>query len=337
MVNRFIGAGQASVRQLAGHPASRAFFAHRKVNDFITTAHRTLLICGVAAMTLLCVMFFKPQVADQLISLSPFAAPVIENDGAGNNADDAYLAREVAASTPAAMPAIPAGMPAKQENATKMATLMTETHVTPATDNQQKRVIYWLSKRYRLAGDAANMLVTHTYQTAHEIKLDPLLILAVIAIESGFNPYAESPVGAQGLMQVMSKIHHEKFQYLGGLKAALNPLANIKVGSLILKDYVNRGGSVEAGLKTYVGAAAFENDAGYGSKVLAEYRRLKEVATGKNVPVFTTTANSGSNAAQKPKPIERAEPKLEVHNEAALSNREQLQSARHLEAQIAAL
>ena len=64
-------------------------------------------------------------------------------------------------------------------------------------------------------------------------------------------------------------------------------MANIRVGALILKDYVTRGGSVEAGLKTYVGAAAFDNDAGYGAKVLAEYHRLKQVAGGKRVPTVT--------------------------------------------------
>ncbi|MBI3231189.1 MAG: hypothetical protein HYZ45_13785 [Burkholderiales bacterium] len=53
---------------------------------------------------------------------------------------------------------------------------------------------------------------------------------------------------------------------------------------MILKDYVTRGGSIEAGLKSYVGASAFETDAGYGSRVMAEYARLKEVASGKNIP-----------------------------------------------------
>ena len=100
------------------------------------------------------------------------------------------------------------------------------------------------------------------------------------------------------MMQVMSKLHHEKFQELGGVKAALNPVANIRVGSLILKEYVKRGGSVEAGLKMYVGAAALETDFGYGAKVLAEYRRLKEVASGKNVPAIATEAN---RAPQKPR------------------------------------
>ncbi len=182
-----------------------------------------------------------------------------------------------------------------------------------AIQKQQRWVTSWLSKKYRVAGDAAHMLVSTAYLTANEMKLDPLLILAVMAIESGLNPFAESQAGAQGLMQVMSKVHHEKFQKLGGVRAALDPVANIRVGSQILKDYVTRGGSVEAGLKTYVGAAAFKTDSGYGSKVLAEYRRLKLVAVGKAIPTRSpvtqpsTTATAGVDAApaQKKTDVEK--------------------------------
>ncbi|HEU4851117.1 MAG TPA: lytic transglycosylase domain-containing protein [Telluria sp.] len=165
---------------------------------------------------------------------------------------------------------------------------------------QQQFVTDWLSRRYRVADEATNMLVSTAYLTASEMKLDPLLILAVMAIESGLNPFAESAMGAQGLMQVMSKVHHDKFEDMGGVQAALNPVANIRVGAQILKDYVTRGGSVEAGLKTYVGAAAFETDSGYGSRVLEEYRKLKQVAMGKNIPVRT------------PKPAAPVAPKVEA-------------------------
>src|SRR5699024_9736668 len=130
------------------------------------------------------------------------------------------------------------------------AVLTDEEKTMLANRKQQQHVTAWLSKRYRVAGDAANMFVATAYLTARDIKLDPLLILAVMAIESRLNPFAESPVGAQGLMQVMSKVHHARFAELGGAKAALNPVANIRVGSEILKEYVSRGGSVEAGLKT---------------------------------------------------------------------------------------
>ena len=217
---------------------------------------------GLSAVAIALVLYARPDVALQVSELiAPAPAVVVEAESAPALAS---LMEAQAAPSPA-VEATPA--PAS-------ATMTADEKAMLGNKKQQQFVTSWLSKRYRVAGDAANMLVSTAYTTAHDIKLDPLLILAVMAIESGLNPFAESPVGAQGLMQVMSKIHHEKFQKMGGVQAALNPVANIRVGALILKDYVTRGGSVEAGLKTYVGAAAFETDSGYGYKVLAEYRRL---------------------------------------------------------------
>lgn len=158
-----------------------------------------------------------------------------------------------------------------------------ETKSSIINERQKQWVSDWISKRYRVANEAVDMFVSAAYMTAHEIELDPLLILAVMAIESRFNPFAESPVGAQGLMQVMSKVHSEKFEDLGGIEAALDPVTNIRVGSRILKEYVTRGGSIEKGLKSYVGAAAYKTDFGYGAKVLDEYQKLKAVASGKKV------------------------------------------------------
>ena len=86
------------------------------------------------------------------------------------------------------------------------------------------------------------------------------------------------------------------------LKAALNPVANIRVGAQILKEYVTRGGSVEAGLKLYVGAAMSDTDGGYSNKVIAEYKRLKDVANGKNVSIYTTL-NTASSPASAVKPV----------------------------------
>lgn len=255
---------------------------------FKATYHAATVI-GLAALATSALMFYSPSLATQLkgrfASLVPTSAP----------------SPVVAASVPMDMAA--AVINNERAEAARPSTrppLMTDTQKTFGSDQrQQQSVANWISKRYRVAADATDMLVSAAYATSSEIKLDPLLILAVVAIESGFNPFAESAVGAQGLMQVMSKIHQEKFQRLGGIKAALNPVANIKVGSSILKDYVARGGSVEAGLKMYVGAAAFDNDAGYGSRVLAEYRRLKEVAAGKRVPTFNAPIQVTVRAPQR--------------------------------------
>jgi hypothetical protein len=126
--------------------------------------------------------------------------------------------------------------------------------------------------------------VKAAFDTGRQVGLDPLLLLAVMAIESGFNPYAESGVGAQGLMQVMSKVHSDKFEYFGGQAAALDPHANITVGALVLKDCVARGGSLAGGLRLYVGATT-STDGGYGAKVMAERARLRDVARGLSVPI----------------------------------------------------
>ncbi|MDY7579652.1 lytic transglycosylase domain-containing protein [Herbaspirillum sp. RTI4] len=241
--------------------------------------HHALTLAGVVALATLAVMFFNPSFADRLMALSPFAS---------EDAQEAPIAvLAPVQSPPLANLMSPPQAPVMDVTTATPTPLSAEERSMMGTPRQQKLVTNWLSKRYRVAGDATDMLVSAAYLTARDIKIDPLLILAVMAIESGFNPFAESPMGAQGLMQVMSKVHHDKFQRLGGIKAALNPVANIQVGALILKEYVTRSGSVEGGLKSYVGAADMQNDGGYGSKVLSEYQRLKEVSNGKNVPLIT--------------------------------------------------
>jgi len=297
-------------------------------------AHRTVLVAGVSAIGAIGVMFVKPELTDHIKAMSPFAASSTQQAAASPvSSPDVLVAapaapvaampatQSAAAPSQASAPAVQATMPATpvvaaaapaQHNAVEHAATIAPTEGKEVATKEQKWVTNWLAKRYRVAGDATNMLVAATYRTASEVKIDPLLVLAVMAIESGFNPFAESPMGAQGLMQVMSKIHHDKFQPLGGVKAALNPVANIKVGATILKEYVSRGGSVESGLKMYVGAAAFENDAGYGYKVLAEYKRLKDVASGKTVP-WSAAAAATVAAKTPPKPATPpAEDKVDV-------------------------
>lgn len=151
----------------------------------------------------------------------------------------------------------------------------------PDLELEQRNVTQYLSRRYRVADEAVRVLVAAAYRAGEELALDPLLILAVMAVESSMNPFAESAVGAQGLMQVMTRVHAEKFEMHGGDHAALDPVANIKVGSAILKDVVRRGGSIERGLQLYVGAGNLPDDGGYGSRVMAEKSRIQLAANGK--------------------------------------------------------
>lgn len=149
---------------------------------------------------------------------------------------------------------------------------------------QQAALAFWLARKYGVAPEPLSVLVSAAFEIGEKTRLDPTLILAIMAIESGFNPFAQSPVGAQGLMQVMTKIHTEKYDNFGGKFAAFDPVTNLRVGVKVLQECISKAGSIEGGLKFYVGAGNNPDDGGYASKVLAEHARLLSVVGGKNVP-----------------------------------------------------
>lgn len=169
---------------------------------------------------------------------------------------------------------------------------------------QQAAVAFWISKKYGVAPEPISALVAEAYEVGAKARLEPTLILAIMAIESGFNPFAQSPVGAQGLMQVMTKVHSDKYQTFGGKLAAFDPVSNLRVGVKVLQECIARAGTLEGGLKSYVGAANMEDDGGYTAKVLAEHNRLLQVVAGRSVPVNTPQVIPVS---QPPKPQDQNE------------------------------
>lgn len=154
-----------------------------------------------------------------------------------------------------------------------------------ALPQQQAAVAHWLSRRYRVAPEPVGRLVQEAWHVGQRVGLDPTLILAVMAVESSFNPFAQSPVGAQGLMQVMTRVHDDKYEAFGGTRAAFDPITNLRVGVQVLKECIARAGGLEGGLRHYVGAANLAEDGGYVGKVLAEQVNLRKVADGKSVSV----------------------------------------------------
>ncbi|WP_343659603.1 lytic transglycosylase domain-containing protein [Ralstonia sp.] len=182
---------------------------------------------------------------------------------------------------------------------------------TAGTPREQAAVAEYIARKYRVAATATGQLVKAAYQTGKEVGLDPLLILGVMAIESSFNPFAESGMGAQGLMQVMTKVHQDKYEVMGGVGAALNPYANIKVGALVLKDCIARAGSIEGGLKLYVGAVT-QGDGGYGGKVLQERSRLRMVATGHRSPMTAASERESAKPVATATPMTQAEAKTQA-------------------------
>ena len=148
---------------------------------------------------------------------------------------------------------------------------------------QQAKVALWLSSKYRVAPEPVGALVAEAFDIGEKIKLDPTLILAIMAIESRFNPFAQSPVGAQGLMQVLTRVHTDKYESFGGKLAAFDPLTNLRVGVKVLQDCIKRAGSIEGGLRLYVGAVTTDGN-WYVDRVIAEHLRIQSVALGKPMP-----------------------------------------------------
>jgi Transglycosylase SLT domain len=159
--------------------------------------------------------------------------------------------------------------------------------VAETRNPQHKALAGYLARRYRVAGDATVDLVGEAYAVGQAVGLDPLLILAVISVESRFNPIAESDMGAKGLMQVIPRFHTEKLAVHGGQNAVLDPKTNILVGAQILKEYIRLAGGLEAGLQMYNGSAD-DPSQGYAQKVIVEKQRLEQA--------LRTTRTAGASA-----------------------------------------
>jgi soluble lytic murein transglycosylase-like protein len=158
---------------------------------------------------------------------------------------------------------------------------------------QQAAIAHWIARRYSVAPEPISRLVQEAWTVGSRAKVEPTLILAIMAIESRFNPFAQSSVGAQGLMQVMTRVHDDKYEAFGGTHAAFDPVTNLRVGVQVLKECIQRAGSLEDGLRFYVGGANLAEDTGYTARVLAEHDLLKSVAAGRPVP-----ANTPANIAR---------------------------------------
>ena len=145
---------------------------------------------------------------------------------------------------------------------------------SPEPDPVQQAIATYLSRRFTIAAEAAGEIVAAAWSAGEDSGLDPLLLLAMISVESRFNPFAESALGAKGLMQIIPKYHQDKLDALGGEAVVLDPETNIRLGAQILQEYVLRAGTLEAALQFYNGAAS-DPSAQYAQKILAERTRLE--------------------------------------------------------------
>jgi hypothetical protein len=140
---------------------------------------------------------------------------------------------------------------------------------------RMRGALEYVAKRYRVSNDALLPVFATAQAAGRDLKLDPLLIIAVIGVESGFNPLSQSVVGAQGLMQVLPRFHKDKLPSDAGELPFFDPMTNVQVGAKVLKESIHRNGGVENGLQQFAGAIN-DPERRYSTKVLAERQRLEQ-------------------------------------------------------------
>ncbi len=134
-----------------------------------------------------------------------------------------------------------------------------------------------VSTRASSSRGAIERYIATNAQAAH---IDPALIEAIVANESGFDPNATSRAGARGLMQLMPRTAESL-----GVIDPYDPAQNVRGGTRYLRSLLDRFGDVELAVAAYnAGPGAVERYGGvppyaetqnYVRNVLARYRELR--------------------------------------------------------------
>lgn len=172
----------------------------------------------------------------------------------------------------------PLAAPSSQRGQLQQGQGMTRGH-RPLDRIQREQIANYIVEQFGSKQNVARAVVQEAVIVGKQLQLDPLLLLAIIAVESRFDPMAQSPKGAQGLMQVRTAVHSARFDPFGGVAAAFDFATNIRIGAQILQEHLSRHGSVDLALKHYVGAARMAHDQGYAAKVRKEKSKLEQVWT----------------------------------------------------------
>eukprot|EP01031_Cornospumella_fuschlensis_P023677 gene23677-28691_t len=158
----------------------------------------------------------------------------------------------------------------------------------------QLAVTYWLSRKYRVSPEPMGALVSEAWAVGERSQIAPTLILAVMAIESKFNPFASGSQGGMGLMQIEPQAQSETLKPFGGRLAAFDPLTNLRVGSRLLQELLQKSDTVEEALQGYAMASGQLNDNQYIDRVLTEQKQLERLTRG-----LTTASIATRSAALK--------------------------------------
>lgn len=135
-----------------------------------------------------------------------------------------------------------------------------------------------ISKEHKVPLPYVKEIINTLYSESEKAQIDPILFLSLIEVESSFDQFAKSNVGAVGLSQVMPIHHQEKVSRIQKENLDLWSIkGNIKVGVQVLKEYVSLSkGNMEEALQRYNGSL---NDSSrtYSRKVFTGMRKYKSL------------------------------------------------------------
>lgn len=173
---------------------------------------------------------------------------------------------------------------------------------TPIQDlpKDQIAVTQWLSRKYKVSPEPVGALVSEAWSIGERSQIAPTLILAVMAIESRFNPFASGAQGGMGLMQIEPAVHSSALSPFGGRLAAFDPLTNLRVGARHLQFLMQQSVDIEDALRLYALDSGQMNDDQYIDRVLNEQKQLDKITQGVKTASASIThpAHSKKQAAQ---------------------------------------
>lgn len=159
----------------------------------------------------------------------------------------------------------------------------------------QVAVTDWLSRKYKVSPEPLAALVSEAWALGERSQIAPTLILAVIAIESRFNPFASGNQGRMGLMQIEPEVHSNALTPFGGRLAAFDPLTNLRVGTRYLQELIHGADTLEDALRLYAQASGQGKNPHYIDRILAEQKLMDKVSNPDKV------AKISKNSTQLPK------------------------------------
>ncbi|WP_423380520.1 lytic transglycosylase domain-containing protein [Burkholderia sp. LMG 32019] len=112
-------------------------------------------------------------------------------------------------------------------------------------------IVTTLRNRFHVAYAEARTIARAVQTESDRYGLAPALLLAIIAVESGFDRHAVSVAGARGLMQVLPTAHRDLVAHVKDLS---DPATNVRIGAAIFRGYLDDAdGDVETALVRYNG------------------------------------------------------------------------------------